>query len=230
MRPIHVVAAYSWVTMVPMTSIYYGLKIREAYRGMDHDAVEAIICIGRMPTTEFNMILQIIYSFLNEKSKSEVDTLRATLIETYGDLDNYRDSDFLPPDVLDVDRFAEDYYRSIAITSKRFRMDNELTMDTMAKVLGLSHYQYRILEKEDDPKPFSMSIGVRVKLGFKIDSHVSFTKEMTSYPEFHNLRISQHIRDMLIVESMRHLPKARKKPVINILKELSKAYFESPKF
>ncbi|WP_332308963.1 hypothetical protein [Enterovibrio coralii] len=40
-RPIHVVAAYSWVMMVPMTAFYYGLKLREYYRGMDDLAVEA---------------------------------------------------------------------------------------------------------------------------------------------------------------------------------------------
>lgn len=226
MRPIHVVAAYSWVTMVPMTSFYYGLKIREAYRGMDHDAVEAIMRTGRVPTTQFNIILELIYNFLDKKGQKAVDTIKDCLTKKYGDLNRYDDNDFFPPDVIDMNKFAEDYYRSVAITVKRFRQEYNIPIETMAKVLGLSMYQYKVLEQEDNTKPFSMSIGFRAKLGFKINGHVSFTKEMTAYPEFHTLRVAQHIRDLLIVEALRHLPMDKKVAIINILKEMSGIYLQ----
>ncbi|MCH2218701.1 MAG: hypothetical protein MK076_11655, partial [Flavobacteriales bacterium] len=58
MRPLHVVAAYSWLTMVPMPSFYRGLAIKESYRGMDEEAVAAMIHCGILPKKQYNLLLE----------------------------------------------------------------------------------------------------------------------------------------------------------------------------
>lgn len=222
-RPTHIVAAYSWVTMVPITSFYYGLKIREAYRGMDTDAVEALICTGRIPNDQFQVVLNLIYNMLSDDGRSSVDSLKQELEDKYGNIDHYQESDFFPPKVLDIKTFGTDYYRSIAIAMREFRLENNFSVEMMARVFGLSEYKYSRIEDPDIYQPFSMAVGARLRLGFKA-SHVNFTGKMENYPEFHTLRIAQDIRDSLIVESLKHLSNIQKKPVTAILKKLADAY------
>lgn len=222
MRPIHLVAAYSWVTMVPMTSFYYGFKITEAYRGMDHAAVEAIICVGKLPSNQFDTALELIYNFLIDDVREQEYALRKALEAEHGVIENY--NELFPPPVLDLNLFAEDYYRSVAITAKQFRACHNFSMETMAKVLDISVYQYSALENIEKVVPLSMAIGFRVKLGFKIESHADFTSEMIHYPNFHRLRRIQQVRDTLIISALSHLSPEIKQHIVNMLKHLSKAY------
>jgi len=225
-RHIHVVAAYSWITMVPMTSFYKGLKIREAYRGMDNEAVEALICTGRIPNEQFNVVLNLIYNLLTDKGKTAVDELKAQLKLEYGDIDNYHEIDCFPPEQVDIKKFGEDYYRSIAFMMQEFRLEHGFSKEKVARVFGLSLYKYKRLEDPDIYQPFSMALGARLRLGFKVNSHVNFTEKMTIYPEFHHLRKLQHLRDLLIVESLKHLTHKQKKLITVILKKLADAYID----
>lgn len=222
MRPIHIVAAYSWATMVPMTAFYYGFKLKEFYRGMDDNAVEALVCIGRLPTEQFNTFLNMVCNTLSEESRREFLTFRAAIESEYGVIENY--SSLFPPAVLDINEFAIDYYHSVAITVKRFREENDISIDTISRVLGLSRYQYEALEKPNKIIHFPVSIGFRVKLGFKLNTHVNFTSEMRQFPEFHKLRQVQHIRDLLIVEALRKLKSNERQSMTQILTSLSDIY------
>ncbi|SKA67224.1 hypothetical protein [Enterovibrio nigricans] len=221
-RPIHVVAAYSRAMMVPMTAFYYGLKLREYYRGMDDSSVEALVRIGKLPNEQFNTMLDIITNLFSEKDRDEFIAFRdETETEEYRSIDY---NTLFPPKVLDLEAFGEDYYRSVAITLKQFRKENDICDELSARVLGLSSYQYRVLENENKPVAFSVSIGFRAKLGFQLNSHVNFTTEMNAFPEFHRLRIAQHVRDALIVEAMRRLKDTEKKNVSQMLLSLSNMY------
>ncbi|EOY4513400.1 hypothetical protein ABMX68_02125 [Vibrio vulnificus] len=222
MRPIHVVAALTWVMMVPMTTFYYGLKMKEQYRGMDDKAIEALLCIGRLPSDQFNLYLELVANLMDEATRQEFLAFRADLESQYSLLANY--NDLLPPPVLDIHAFAIDYYRSVAITVKRFREEYNIPIETISRVLGLSEYQYHILEDVNKIRDFPVAIGFRVKLGFHLSSHVNFTSEMRQFPEFHQLRQVQHVRDILIVEAMSKLRGAKKKSAIEILSHLSKVY------
>ncbi|KXF81994.1 hypothetical protein [Enterovibrio coralii] len=218
MKPLHFLAALSWVLMVPMTSFYHGLRIKEHYRGMDDKAVEALLSVGRIPSFQFETALDLIASFMAPEQQREFRAFREKLQDD-GVSKGY--NDLMPPEKLDINLFAIDYYRSIAITMKRFRTKHKLSHNTMAHVLGMSQYQYSALEDERRTVQFPVSLGVRAKLGFMQSSHVEFTSEMTHFPEFHRLRQTQHLRDMLIVEAMRLLAEKQKAPVANILKEIS---------
>ncbi|WP_260261818.1 hypothetical protein [Vibrio intestinalis] len=222
MRPIHVVAAMSWVMMVPMTSFYYGLKLKEHYRGMDDKAIEALLCIGRLPSDQFDVFLQLVCNLMDAESRAEFEQYRLNVESQVGSLDHY--NELLPPPVLDVNAFAIDYYRSISITAKRFREENNISIETLSRVLGISTYQYSILEDINKIRDFPVAIGFRVKLGFHLDSHADFSSEMRQFPQFHRLRQMQHVRDSLIVESLRKLDYSRKNSAIQILTTLSKIY------
>ncbi|MEZ8028343.1 hypothetical protein [Enterovibrio norvegicus] len=222
-RPIHVVAAYSWSMMVPMTAFYYGLKLREYYRGMEETSIEALIRIGKLPLNQFNSVIDIITRLFGETDLHEFLAFREALEndEAYRGVDY---DELFPPKVLDLEAFGEDYYRSMAINIKKFRIENGVPQELMAKVLGISDYQYQVLENEKKPVAFSVAIGFRGKLGFQLSSHASFTSEMTTYPQFHHLRIAQHVRDTLIVEALRRLTPAQKKLVSQILTSMSEFY------
>ncbi|MDC0612750.1 hypothetical protein OAP63_18630 [Vibrio sp.] len=221
-RPIHLVAAMSWVMMVPMTSFYYGFRLKEYYRGMDDDAVQALMCVGRLPSNQFEHIVSLIRNLLDTDQNQHISSYCKDLESEFGSIDNY--DDLFPPQVLDLDAFAMDYYRSIAITVKIFREKNDITKETIARVLGLSSYQYDLLEDQYKTTSFPVAIGFRVKLGFKLASHVNFTSEMRMFPEFHELRKAQQFRDALIIEVLRHVPAKHKPHVINLLLEIAKIY------
>ncbi|MGF1908707.1 hypothetical protein L4C38_04580 [Vibrio kasasachensis] len=224
-RPIHMVAAMSWIMMVPMTSFYFALKMKEHYRGMDDEAIKALFCIGRLPSEQFHLYLDLITNMMSAESRAQFSKFR---IETESQFDpNIIYDELLPPPVLDINAFAIDYYRSAAITVKRFREENQIPIEVIARVLGLSEYQYLQLENVSKVRDFSVSIGFRVKLGFELNSHVNFTSEMRQFPQFHQLRQVQHIRDSLIVEALRHLNGECKLRAVEILTTLSKIYIKN---
>lgn len=224
-RPIHFVAAFSWVTMVPATSFFKGIKLLETDRGMDEYAIDAIIQCGRLSKKRFQITIDCIYDYLNPEYKRAYDEFYNRACDKFGDLDSYDDEQFLSPPVLDVVEFAEDYYSSIALALKDFRRINQLSVSTLAKALGLSIHRYKILEdpyKSKLSSPFSMHAGFRVRLAFHSHSHVEFTQYMKSYPQFHTLRKVQHLRDALIVEGLRYIPLDKKKNVIEIMEILAR--------
>lgn len=220
-RPIHFIAAYSWVTMVLMTSFLKGLKITEPERGVDSDAIEAIIQCGRLPKNLFQSTLDIIFEYLSAQDKIIFKKTVAQVAREYGSLDDYNDQDFLPPQILDLNDFGNDYYQSLALAFQDFRAINKLSEEEMALGLGLSLNRYKTLEDHTQSKincPFSLHIGIRIRQVFHTYSHVEFTKYMKVYPQFHQLRIVQHIRDTLLVEGLRLTPNKQKKRIIQIMK------------
>jgi len=222
MRPIHIIAALSWVMMVPMTSFYYGLKMKEHYRGMDDSAIEALLSIGRLPSCQFEVFLKLVCNMLDQADRERFESFRTKIESQFGTINEY--NKLLPPATLDIHAFAIDYYRSLAITIKRFREENNIPLEIMSRVLGLSEYQYFQLEDVHKVRDFPVAIGFRGKLGFKLYSHVDFTSEMQQFPQFHQLRQVQHVRDSLTVEALRSLSPLHKDKAVEILTILSKIY------
>ncbi|MDW6005214.1 helix-turn-helix domain-containing protein [Vibrio mangrovi] len=218
MRPLHIVAAYSWITMVPMTAFFTNLGKKKFYSGMNSNLVEALACIGRLPTETLDSFLAMICSMINKESRLEFLTFRSKLESEYGKMDDH--SHLFPPDILDLDVFAIDYYRSVAIAVKKFREENNLSIATMSRVLGLSKHSYSALENPNKTTHFPVSIGFRVMQGFQLNTHVNFTSEMKYFPEFHKLRQVQHIqhvRERLTVEALRRLGESERESMVKIL-------------
>ncbi|MBX2809483.1 MAG: hypothetical protein KTR20_12735 [Cellvibrionaceae bacterium] len=230
MRPIHVIAAYSWVTMVLMTSFLKDLKVAEVDRGADSTAIEAIIQCGRLPKSQFQTTLDYIYNFYDESERKQYDTFLAGITEKFGSLNDFDDQSFLPPKTLDVREFGDDYYYSLALVFREFRIKNGFSIEKIARVLGLSPERYEFLEEPSKSKlssPFCLRIGIRVRMGFHMYEHVEFTKHMRKYPEFHTLRVVQHIRDSLLVEALRLTRRERKASIVKIMEELARNYASS---
>jgi hypothetical protein len=219
MRPVHFVAAYSWITMVPGTSFYHSLKMKESFRGMDSSAINALFHIDKLSLSKFNVIIDIILNLFEENSREEFILFKQILENEY-DLASTYDI-YTPPDTIDMELFAKDYYRSLAIKAKKYRLDNNISMDMAARILGISNYQYAVLENKHKTTPFSFSIGIRARLGFKMKKHDDFSSEMVHYPDFHKFRCFQNFRDILIVEALRRLNIKQKQYVVNIMSKLS---------
>lgn len=229
MRPIHIVAAYSWLTMVPMPSFYRGLKIKESYRGMDNFSVKALIHCGVLPKKQFSLLLTYIYDILDKPQKAQVDTLINDVRQRYGSLNDYDDNQFLFPEVLDIDQFAYDYYRSIAFAFRRFREEHNLKANTVAKILNLSKHRYAQCEDPDNPVVLPVEIAARLKLGFRLTDAMSFTSYMEKYPQFHTVRLVQHIRETKLVELMSHIAPDNKDRVVAIIGNMAHIYKELTK-
>ena len=222
MRPLHIVAAYSWLTMVPMPSFYRGLNIKESYRGMDDDSVEAMIHCGILPKRQFRLILDHLYEYISDNNKQHVDSFVQDIRDSYGSLDDYADKDFLFPEQLDIEQFAYDYYKSVALAFKKFREVNKLSIDTVAQVLNLSRYRYEQCENPENPVSLPVDIAARLKLGFRLTDAIPFTEYMTHYPQFHNVRRVQHIRETTLVEIMRYIHPKYKTRLLKTLKQAAR--------
>jgi hypothetical protein len=218
MRPLHVVAAYSWITMVPLINFYH----RIIYRDLDNDILEVLMCIGKLPSNQFEAVLNIIVNLLNQSSRQAFLSFKHQLESQWNIVDDY--NCLFPPKSLDINAFAIDFYRSLAITIKKFRETNHISIDTASRVTGLSQYQYRILEDVNKIIPISFSIGIRTYLAFNLHDYSYFTSEMRLFPEFHTLRTIQHIRDSLIIEGFKYLNPEHRKNITDILITLSDIY------
>ncbi|KUI98932.1 hypothetical protein [Vibrio sp. MEBiC08052] len=222
MRPLHVVAAFSWITMVPMTAFFHGFRQNKLYRGMGDGIVEALVRMGRIPAEILENFLAMVCSMLSEELKQEFLIYRKQIESEFGRMEDH--SNLFPPDTLDLNAFANDYYRSVAITVKKFREENELSVDTISRVLGLSKYQYRILEDPRKTSHFPVSIGFRVMKGFQLDSHVNFISEMREFPEFYKVRQVQNVRDSLTIGALKLLEESEQESMIEVLTILSEIY------
>ncbi|WP_261887503.1 hypothetical protein [Vibrio aerogenes] len=219
MRPLHVVAAYSWVTMVPMTCFYY----KTFYPDIDMDTLEVFMCIGILPSEQFRVVIDLIVNMLSEENKISFLKYKEEKDKLYLD-EEYDYSLLFPPDVLDINLFAIDYYRSIAIKTRSYREENNISVEQACKMTGLSKYQFNVFENPNNITDLSASVGFRVTIGLKLNSYEHFTSEMKQYRNFHYLRRLQHIRGSLIIDALKRLNEKDKFELIQILKHLSKIY------
>ena len=224
MRPLHTVAAYSWLTMLPMPCFYRGLNIREAYPDMDDYSVDALIHSGLLPQEQFNLILSHLYHFLNDEQKQSVNVFKQALKNQYGALEDYKDEDFMFPDTLDIEEFAHDYYRSMAINIKKIRVENNIKTQTMAKVLNLSEYRYRQCENPENPVPLPIELGARLQVGLRLPDAMIFTSDMKTFSCFHTVRRVQQIRLNVLVEMLKHLDLENRKSFSEVIAKLSSMY------
>ncbi len=224
MRPLHVVAAYSWLTMLPMSCFYRGLNVKEAYPDMDDISVECLIHSGLLPKNQFAIIIAHLYDFLTKEQKKDVALSEQQMKVSYGLLEDYEDDDFMFPKAIDINEFGQDYYYSLAISFKEFRKKNKISMETMAHVLSLSTHRYKQCENPDNPVPLPVELGARLQVGFRLQNALPFTVYMKKYPQFHTVRRVQEIRQTLLVAMLKHLDQQNKKRFSAIVSNLSSMY------
>ena len=72
-RPLHVVAALSWLMMVPMTAFYTHLNAKESYRGMDDISIQALQRVGKLPQLQFEHYINLITYLLGNVEKESFE-------------------------------------------------------------------------------------------------------------------------------------------------------------
>jgi len=226
-RPLHVVAAMSWLMMVPMTGLYHKFCQMKSYCGLSEDIVHALINVGHLPSDAFATLIQLISNLLDKKNYEdfysytlEIEAIHGQSIDSI--LKNY--STFFPPKVLDIDSFALDYYYSIAMTALEFRTQNHIPVAILARMIGLSISQYRQLEDPNNPVSLPVSLGYRVKYGFQLKTYAPFSSYMRIYKSFHQLRVAQHVRELLIINAISRLHLKKQKALSEIMINLSDIY------
>jgi hypothetical protein len=227
-RPLHIIAAYSWFTMMPMACLYYGLKIKEAYPNMDDTSTECLIHSGLLPTNQFKLVISHLHGYLRTEDQRKADIKISEITKEYGALENYNDNSFLFPKELDIKKFGTDYYRSLAIGCRKIRQQNNLSANTMAKIVGLSTYRYQRLEDPEKPTPLPVELGAKLQMGLGLENAMHFTANMETYPQFHTVRKLQIIRQKTLIELMKHLDDKNKKFFSSMVLNLSSMYLSTP--
>ena len=227
-RPLHVIAAYSWLTMMPMACLYYGLKIKEAYPNMDDTSTECLIHSGLLPTSQFKLMISHLHDYLTVENQKKSDIIINEIISKHGSLEDYSDNDFLFPKEIDIKEFGADYYRSLAIGCNKIRQDNNISLNTMANIVGLSIYRYQRLEDPDNHSPLPVELGAKLQMGLGLENAMHFTANMEIYPQFHAVRKLQQVRQGLLIELMKHLDYKNKKYFSSMVLNLSSMYLNSP--
>ncbi|MGH1485421.1 MAG: hypothetical protein ACRBCI_04320 [Cellvibrionaceae bacterium] len=220
-RPLHVVAAYSWLTMLPMSCFYRGLNIREAYPDLDDISVECLIHSGLLPKLEFGYVVDQLFCNLTEKQKVSTKLFEDAIGERYGFLNDYDDKDYMFPDRLDMELFAYDYYYSFAVSLKEFREKNNIPLSIMAEVLSLSLHRYKQCENTDNPIPLPVELGARLQVGFRLDNALPFTAHMKHYKQFHLVRRVQEIRQTLFVEIVKNISPFNRSRLLALISNVS---------
>ena len=227
-RPLHIIAAYSWLTMMPMACLYYGLRIKEAYPNMDDTSTECLIHSGLLPTNQFKLVISHLHDYLSVEDQEKANIGINAITKKYGSLEDYDDSDYFFPQKLDIKKFGTDYYRSLAIGCKKVRQENNISANTMAKIVGLSPYRYQRLEDPENLTLLPVELGAKLQMGLGLDNAMLFTANMKTYSQFHTVRKLQLIRQSLLIELMKHLDNKNKKFFSSMVLNLSSMYLNTP--
>lgn len=198
-RSLHAVAALSWVSQVSMSAILYGDRIAQYWPTASREKIEIFIYAGLMGNNEFEYFVHQLMELecLPHSNKN-------AFLESLANIKVYPDARYLAPYPLDLEEFGADYYRSIAITIKAFRVSQGFSVSDMALGLNLSEKQYMAIENEDNPpKTLNLLLAPRLKLAFKIPNTVPFLSKMTKFHGFELARNIQQERELLLL-SMLH--------------------------
>lgn len=228
MRPLHLVAAYSWLTMLPMACFYRGMNIREAYPELDDITVDSMIHTGLLPTEQFNLILAHINHFLSREQQQAIEAEEEKIKPIYGSLQGVVDNDFMFPKSINIDDFAADYYGSLATRLKIVRDKHNISEKKMAKLLNLTDYRYAQCENPDNPVPLPVELGARLQIGLRLPDAMFFTMDMKTFPQFHTVRAIQQLRQLALTNRMKLLNSEQKKGFAVIVSQLSAMYLNVP--
>jgi hypothetical protein len=199
-RTVHVLALFSWLSQISERAIYHGNNIERYWNGLSLSVIECVTFACMLSRPQFKELLNILLGkiepYLDEKNfKVLSDEIETALDE----LDLYTEDQYLIPNDIDIEVFKYDYYRSIAIALREWRVNNGLTDEIVAGVLGEKLAKYRDYENPDKVVPIAMYSIMRLKKGFQIKDTASFTKHMKAYPEINAARKIQQVREDAIL-------------------------------
>jgi hypothetical protein len=227
MRPIHAVAAYSWLTMLPVDYFYNRSKIHGNYGSLDDLIEKCLLKFIILPRSQFEFSILTIYSYLTEEQKTHI-SLSDKDFNTYcGILGRYNNADWMFPTKLDMDKFSSDYYSSLSFWLVEFRENNNISIDFMAEIAGLSLYRYNQCENPNKSVPISVNLIPRLMSEFNFDDTIPFSRKMRLFPQFHTARKIQKIREELLMKLLSAIDYLDKNAIFNFVSSLSSIYVQN---
>ena len=213
-RYLHIVAALSWLTQISMSAFYRG-DISAHWEGVDDRVIQCITICCMLPPEKFNHFILLVLSKVERNGYKNRENVEQAL----NDLKQYDRTNFMIPEILDVEDFGRDYYRSMSIEFKRLRLANSLTPEVFASCLMISTEKYMQYENININKHIPLEIGARLKLLIKSDT-VQFISHMTKYKNFTISRKVQDIREAVLVSLMKDVDQKLKDRINNLAYQL----------
>ncbi|WP_086930704.1 hypothetical protein [Agarilytica rhodophyticola] len=193
-RPLHAIAAFCWLSQVSMTALYYGAKLEQLWRGFDRELVRIITYSNALNKQQFESLILIFRDTIknsNLEKDKEVDMLMEQLHE-------YPDEKFLIPEALDLESFKRDYYESVGNKLRELRIKNNIAVEVMAHVIGVSVNKYVSFEAPDDSTYIPLSLAMRLKFGLHYDNTTELLSRMKKYRGFYHARYVQQLRESVL--------------------------------
>lgn len=216
-RQLHLIAALSWVSQVSMSAIHYGRRIQSYWKDASPDTIEILLYGNLLGAREFRFFIsEITAHFPIDES------LRDIFFNRLNDMERRHSAPYLAPVELDIDAFAEDYYRSIAMGLQFFRQKKTLEQEEVAKVLGMSATEYQAIENIHQPvKSLPVSYAARFRIGFNLAKTVQFTAQMSRFSGFCLSRTIQEQRELFLLELLSHISADSRYPLVKVVKQLA---------
>ena len=212
-RPLHVLAAFCWLTQIGMSAIYSGKHIQHYWPTVCDQTIKSIILSGLLPESQFQRCLQLVV----EKMFKRGHNLESEVMPLLNAIPQFQDA-FLIPDQLDINDFKVDYYRSIALQIKQFRINNQLDYKLLSTIFNEPISRIKAFEDPDNPVTIPGFIAVRLKLGFRLQDTVIFTSGMRKYPHFYHSREVQQAREQVMLALMTPLTPSERQWVNELIK------------
>jgi transcriptional regulator with XRE-family HTH domain len=183
-----------------MSAILYGDRIARYWPDASTNKIKTIIYSGLMGHEEF----QYIMDKLTAISSRNIELNRESLDYLEHFKSNYRHEEIVAPRELDIEAFAQDYYRSISVTLKNFRESREMSPMDMAITMNISDAKYQKIENANPPpKAVSLHLAARFKLAFKIPNTVPFVSDMQAFPGFALSRSLHQARELILLDLLK---------------------------
>ena len=199
-RPLHVMAAFSWLTQVSMLAFFRGNHIHDYWPAVCNETIQSIITSGLLPEEQFLRCIQLMTAKMDRHGYN-IGKEVLPLLEA---IPRFQDS-FLMPSDLDINDFKADYYRSIAIQLRQFRQQEQIPIEVLAAIFNEPVSRTLAFEDPDNPVSIPAFAAVRIRLGFKLEDMTMFTSGMTKYHHLYNARQVQQAREKVMLALMKPL-------------------------
>ena len=196
-RPLHVMAAFSWLTQVSMLAFFRGNHIHDYWPAVCNETIQSIITSGLLPEEQFLRCIQLMTAKMDRHGYN-IGKEVLPLLEA---IPRFQDS-FLMPSHLDINDFKADYYRSIAIQLRQFRQQEQIPIEVLAAIFNEPVTRTLAFEDPDNPVSIPAFAAVRIRLGFKLEDMTMFTSGMTKYHHLYNARQVQQAREKVMLALM----------------------------
>lgn len=184
-----IIAAISWMTQTPLAAIYCGESTEDYSKmvswGVNRQGFEVMLRVCDSDPEDFE-------NFINDGLRWGI--FQKGITQSMAALDKYDAASFMFPKRLNLDLFGYDYYRSIGKVLREIRIANQLMIESIAWMLGVSPEVYLRMESPKINDSFNQVAGIKSVLAFNLEKSSVFLNHMENYRGLLIAREVQEIR------------------------------------